>query len=242
MLMLKIENDKTIKNIMTFLFILTIISFFGAIKTWDFAAESQNNAVGFSSVSTTWFFWLWLPIPILSIILGYKYKKKGIKCKKNIVAGYIIGFLLLLYGSFWFIMPSYEADYSEINKYKDIIGVKLPSSGKLEKIKWDYNSDPDKTDYQTIHVFYNKDGIKKLEKGIKSNENWILSTEIKSQLNVLIPEAFIKGENIYFLIYNESLNEYNSLPKNSGNYKIYAMMYNTSLKLLEIDEFDYEYR
>ncbi len=240
--MLKLKYDKTIKNIMTFLFIFTIISLFGALKTWELVAESQNSAGGFSSVSTTWVFWLWLPTPILSIILGYKYKKKGIKCKKNIVAGYIVGILLLIYGSFWFIMPSYEADYSEINKYKDIIGVKLPSSGSLEKIKWDYNSDPDKTDYQTINVFYNKDDTASLEEGIKSNENWILSTEIKSQLNVLIPETFIKSDDTYFLIYNKTLDEYNSLPENSGNYEIYAMRYSASLKMLEIDEFKYLYK
>ena len=240
--MLNLKNDKSIKNIMTFLFILTIISFFGALATWGLVNESQNNVAGFSFVTTTWVLWLWLPIPVLSTILGYKYKKSGIKCKKNIVAGYIVGILLLIYGSFWLIMPNYEEDYSEINKYKNIIGVELPSSGRLERIKWDYNSDLDKTDYQTIYVFYNKDDIKKLEKGIKSNENWILSTEIKSQLNVLIPEAFIKGENIYFLIYNASLNEYNLVPTNSGDYEIYAMMYNSSLKLLEIDEFKYKYR
>ena len=41
-----------------------------------------------------WVFWLWLPLPILSIIIGHRSKNKNKKAKNNIISGYIIGILL----------------------------------------------------------------------------------------------------------------------------------------------------
>ena len=67
-----------------------------------------------------WVFWCWLPIPVLSIILGFKYKNAGFKCTKNIVGGFIIGFLMLIYGSFC-LMPTFEQDYNKMMHIKIIL-------------------------------------------------------------------------------------------------------------------------
>ena len=74
-----------------------------------------------------WVFWCWLPIPVLSIILGFKYKNAGFKCTKNIVGGFIIGFLMLIYGSFC-LMPTFEQDYNKIDAYKNYIDAPLPNN------------------------------------------------------------------------------------------------------------------
>lgn len=239
--MKKEKNKEIIKIVMNLLFILTIVSIFAALLTWSFVNENSDKTGIFSFVNTTWTFWLWLPIPVVSIILGYKYKKLGLKCKKNIVAGYIIAILLLIYGSFWFLTPNYSADYSEIYNYKNIIGITLPKKGKLEKIKWDYTSETDKTNYQSIYVYYDKDSASKLEKEIKNSENWISNFDIKSELKLLISKSFIIDKNTYFLIYNYTLKEYNMLPKEAGNYDFCVMKYVGSLKMLEIDSFNYNY-
>lgn len=238
----KERNKTSIKIFMILLFILTIVSIFAALITWGFVNENSDETGIFSFVNTTWIFWLWLPIPIVSIILGYKYKKIGVKCKMNIVAGYVISILLLIYGSFWFLIPSYSIDYSEIYNYKNIIGITLPKKGKLEKIKWDYVSDADKTNYQSIYVYYDKDSGSKLEKEIKKSENWISSFNIKSELKLLIFKSFTLDKDTYFLIYNYTLDEYNTLPKEPGNYEFCVMMYSSSLNLLQIDTFKYTYK
>lgn len=234
-------KEKIIKIFMLFLFILTILSFFAAFVLWGSMNGRPENAGGFFFTSTTYVYWLFLPIPILSIILGYRYKKLGIKCTKNIVAGYIISVLLILYGSFCLISFSDSKDYSEINSYKKIINAPLPSNGKLELFKWDYNSDDNKTNSKTLYVNYFNEDTEKLEESIKQNETWILSTQIDEKLRFLVP-GYVTGKNIYFSIYNKTLNEYNALPDNFGNYKIYTMMYDTSKKLLQIDEFNYYYK
>lgn len=234
-------KEQIIKNLMLFLFVITILSFFGSIILWGAMNERPENAGGFFFTSTTYVCWLFLPIPILSIILGYRYKKLGIKCTKNIVAGYIISVLLILYGSFCLISFSDSKDYSEINSYKKIINAPLPKKGKLELFKWDYNSDRNKTNSKTIYINYFNEDTEKLEENIKQNETWILSTQIDEKLRFLVP-YYETGENIYISIYNKTLNEYNTLPADFGNYKIYTMVYDISKKLFQIDEFNYYYK
>ena len=70
---------------MTFLFILTIGSLWGALWSYSLIDE-LNPQHAFNFLKNTWIFWCWLPIPIASIVLGFKYKNKGINCTKNIDA------------------------------------------------------------------------------------------------------------------------------------------------------------
>lgn len=95
----EIKNYKFKKILMIILFIITIASLWLAMGCMLLFHTTATN--GFAFVQNTWVFWLWLPVPVLSIILGFKFKKQGLKCKKNIIGGFIIAPLLLLYGSFW---------------------------------------------------------------------------------------------------------------------------------------------
>lgn len=227
------KNPNAIKNGMIILFIVTIASLWGAA----FSVILVNRLIpqyGFSFVKNMWVFWCWLPIPILSIALGFKYKKDGFNCVKNIVAGFIIGFLLLIYGSFC-LLPTFSVDYSKIDQYKDIIDAELPKSGNLE-IR-NIEGYDDKTEYTIIDVYYGKENLDKLENSIENSENWILSKKIKSELKIFIPSSFYSNDDVYYSIYNMTTREYNTLPDSSGDYEIYAMKYNKLDKHLEIHKF-----
>ena len=188
-----------------------------------------------------WVFWCWLPIPVLSIILGFKYKNAGFKCTKNIVGGFIIGFLMLIYGSFC-LMPTFEQDYNKIDAYKNYIDAPLPNNGELEIQNWGTYFDEDKTNYTIINVYYDKEDVNYLVNSIENSNNWILSKEIKSELKILIPSQLKSDFDAYYSIYNKTTNEYNTLPTIAGNYEIYAMKYDKSDKHLEIHKFDYNYK
>lgn len=86
-----------IQSALLFIFCLTIMSSFSAQNT-TLLLQDIVNANNLSIVSTMWAYWLWLPIPILSIILGVKYKKS-----ENIAVGIVVGIILLICGSFWLI-------------------------------------------------------------------------------------------------------------------------------------------
>lgn len=236
----KYHDPKFIKIFMIILFIITICSLWGAL--WSITLVNKINPQhGFNFTKNTWVFWCFLPIPILSIILGFKYNKSGLKCTKNIVGGFIIGFLLLIYGSFS-LFPTFEEEYSKINSYKSIIDASLPNNGELEIQEWGTYFDEDKTNYTIINAYYDKEDVTNLVNSIENNNNWILSKEIKSELKILIPSELRSDNDAYYSIYNKTTEQYNTLPETTGNYEIYAMKYDESDKHLEIHTFNYFYK
>ena len=230
-----IDNTLSISYFMTFLFILTIGSLWGALWLYS-VIDELNPQHGFNFLKNTWIFWCWLPIPITSIVLGYKYKNKGINCTKNIVGGFIIVFLLLIYGSFC-LMPTFSEDYSKINDYKNYIDANIPSSGELEIHYWGNYIDDDKKEYSIINVYYDKEDVSNLVSSIENSKNWILSTKIKSELKILLPSEFRAKEDLYYSVYNKTTNEYNVIPEESGIYEIYAMSYDKNKKELIIHKY-----
>lgn len=236
----KFNNPIFIKKFMIILFIITICSLWGAL--WSVSlVDKINPQYGFNFTKNMWVFWCWLPISILSIILGFKYKNCGFKCTKNIVAGFIIGFLLLVYGSFS-LFPTFSQGYNEIYTYSDIISAELPDNGKLEIQNLGTYFEEDKTNYKIINVYYNNEDVSNLVKSIENNDNWILSKKIKSNLKIFIPSQLKSDEDAYYSIYNKTTGEYNTLPNESGEYEIYVMKYDKSDKYLEIHTFKYYYK
>lgn len=236
----KYKNPNFIKSGMIILFIVTIASLWCALYSVGLVND-KLNPYGFNFTKTMWVFWCWLPIPILSIVLGFKYKNKGFKCTKNIVAGFIIGFLLLAYGAFCF-FPTFEQDYSNIDDYRSIIDAELPSNGVLEIMEDMTTIEQDKTEYTIINAYYDKEDVNDLTDSIENSNNWILGKEIKSELKILIPSIIYADEYSYYSVYNKTLNEYNTIPNNEGNYEIYAMKYDKEYKKLEIHKFKYSYK
>ncbi len=220
---------------MLILFVTTLVSLFGATYSF-FALKRFLLHHGFNFINNAWVFWCWLPIPILSIILGFKYKHAGFECKKNIIAGFIMAFLLLGY-SLFFMVPTPPIDYSEIEAYKNIIDAKLPDSGELEVVDMDFFADDDKTAYTVINVYYDNEDVSDLVSSIENNNHWILSETIPLDLQMLIPSALHSDKDAYFSIFNNTTKEYNTVPNETGNYEIFAMKYDKSEKHLEIHKF-----
>ncbi len=235
----KYDKPRLIQGGMLLLFILTIATIWISL----YSTTLINKIIpqhGFDFVKNMWILWCWLPIPILSIILGFKYKRAGFKCTKNIVAGIIVSFILLIYGAFC-LFPTFSEDYKQIDAYRNIIAANLPENGDLEIQDWGTYFDEDKTEYTIINAYYDNENVESLEKSIENNEKWILSEKIKSQLKIFIPSTLFSDKDAYYSIYNKTTNEYNTIPENSGDYEIYAMKYDKSNKCLEIHKFKYSY-
>lgn len=236
----KYHNPIFIKRFMIILFVITIASLWGALWSLELI-NIINPQRGFNFTKNTWVFWCWLPIPLTSIILGFKFRNVGFKCTKNIVVGFIFGFLLLIYGGFC-LFPTFSSDYKEINKYKIYIDAILPNNGELEIMNQNTDLDDDKSEYTIINAYYDKEDVYDLVNSIEHSDNWILSKEIKSALKILIPSQLGADDDAYYSIYNAVTNKYNTLPESPGNYEIYAMKYDKSDKQLEIHKFNYFYK
>lgn len=228
----KVYNPKFIEVFMLLLCLLTVGSIFGAIFS-SILINIKIPQYGLNILKNTWIFWCWLPIPILSIVLGIKYSKLGFKCTSNIIAGFIVGFILLPAGALC-LKPSTLRDYSELNEYKSIIDAQLPNNGVLEIIDSDSCSDKDKTNCTTINAYYDKEDVSELEKSIINNDHWIARKDMDENLKSLIPNEIKINIDSYVSFYNKTTNEYNTLPKESGEYEIYVMVYDKTYKILKI--------
>lgn len=80
------------------LFVASLMSILGALLLVN-AASTLNGLI----LENVWLFFTMTPIPIASIIFGFVARGKGYRCKKNIIAGFIMLALLCIYGSFAFI-------------------------------------------------------------------------------------------------------------------------------------------
>ena len=224
------------KRWLIILFVLTLCCLFFALITMNIVSD-LNPQPGVRFVRNAWVFWCWLPIPVASIILGFKYQKRGLHCKKNIIGGFIIAFLLLAYGSFSLGLPRAGQDYSRINPYRSIVDADLPENGDLAIIEWGTYFDDDKTDYVVIDVYYGEEDVGDLERSIASSDNWTPCDSFRSELKALMPSMLRSDHDAYFSVYNKTTGEYNALPSSTGIYEICAMKYDQSEKRLEIHRY-----
>ena len=239
----KYHNPKFIKGFMLVLFIMTLFSFFGVSYTFELV-DRINPHHGCYSFADLWIFLIWLVFPILSIILGYKYDKAGFKCTKNIVSGLIVGFILILFGLLSVLTePFHSENYNMINDFKSIINASIPSDGKIHTMNLSEYSFDGITNYSIISVYYDRQDVTEMTDSIESCDTWILSTELKSELKIMLPQMIkSSGDGIYYSIYNKTTNEYNTLPKESGVYEIYSMHFDKKAKQLSIHRYQYDYK
>ena len=93
-------KDK-LKTISLLLFVLSICTIWGAL-----IGVATLNGINQAMTENMWVFFVFLPIPIASIVFGFYLKKKGYKYKKNVIVGIIMATLLFIYGSFTFIFSN----------------------------------------------------------------------------------------------------------------------------------------
>lgn len=236
------EIHNRIEKILLVLFVLSILCCYCAVVSVNIVSKKE---VAILVITKMWIFWLWLPIPIASIVLGIKYKNRGIKCKKNIIAGCISSAFLVFFGAIFIISPTVTKKYQLINNYADIINVSLPKKGTLSQEHYDKLMDDDKKNITNTLVFYDgaSNQIKSFEEEIKKSEFWNKKANIASMLKAMIPLQIKNvNKNYYCLIYNDKTQEYNTLPHYSGTYHIYVIAYYPNSYTLEINDFDYEFK
>lgn len=233
----KINNYKIIINLMKLLFKISICSILLSLLLVAIL-NSINPLHGANVFRYFWVFICFIPFPLLLIILGYRYKRKGLNCNKNIIGGLIIFLILLLFGLTSF-SSEFNQDYKKIVEYRNIINADLPDNGEIEIRSWDNCIDDDKTNCSNTKVYYDNQNIDNLIISIKNNNNWILSKNIESDLKKLFPSDLKIDDESYILIYNETTEEYNTFPDKNGTYKFYIMKFDLLDKKLEISKFNY---
>ena len=151
-----------------------------------------------------WKFFIVVPVPLASIILGFIYLKKGYKCKKNIVAGIIMTGLLCIFGSFTSAFADQIShDMSYLEPISEKINLEIPTDGYIS-ITYDYLETADSLAMVKIN-----DENGNFASELENNNNWkedtffIPSNKIDSFL------LAITSEYDYFMVYNLTYDSYN---------------------------------
>lgn len=216
------------KKLLTIFFILSVISIFAS----TIVISLLGGLTVFNISKYSYIHFLFIPIPLISLILGIVYRKEVDTSIRNIIMGIIIILLLTLMG---FNSTEYKfEDYSKFLEYKDELNIELPDKGDLMIFGND--------NMKYLYTKFNKEDNEKLYNEIKSSGDFMDSEDLKSSLTIFINPIFTSNnKNNYFMIYNKTTNEYNKLPSESGEYLIYSVIYSYEDRTLELDIYTYKY-
>ena len=175
----------------------------------------------------SWVMLLFIPIGILSIVIGFKLKNSTQKYKKNFIVSFICLPLLIIFGSYRFIFNSVVSyDVNEVSIIEEKINFEIPDDIKVATIKLDlYN-----ISYLKIINSESKDMF---EQEVRNNQLW--QKELKSEIKSLLPLDIQYESEIfeYFVFFNITSNEYN-IPPLSGQYECIFIAYDCDLQRLII--------
>lgn len=231
---IELDNKKTLS--LKVLFIFTILVFFMSVETVNIVC--RNIPSSFTS-EKMYIFLLWLPIPLLSIILGFIYKKKS-----NVVAGIIVSLFLFMFGIFNIVMPLNKIEYNKMKLYEELLNVEFPKNGKFIQNKYDKYTDKDMKNFIITEAYFeDEDDQNSLNLNISKGNKWIkLNGDVIEKFQNMIPEHmhYEISENNYIIIYNKNTKEYNTLIENFENNEMIVALYYKDKNYIEINEFKFE--
>lgn len=203
----KNNHNGKMKHVLLSLFILSIVSLFlSLIIIAILVANSPLPDFPLSMSEYMWIFYLFLPISIISIILGIIYLKKGYRCKKNIIGGIIITLLLSIYGSFYFVFGAkISHDYNYLKDLEILTNIDFPDKGYISIEYYDqgiYDS------FAMVKVY--QDEKIKFEESIKDNDNWKTNTSFIPSNVIDIYTLTLTKNYDYFIVYNIDNKNYNT--------------------------------
>jgi len=216
-------NKKALGNI---LFWITLVSPCLSFSIACMIGEADIFGV-VGIIRYSWVMLLFIPIGVLSILIGFELKNSKEKYKKNFIISFISLPLLVIFGSYRFIFNNVISyDISEISIIEDEIHFDIPDDIKVATNKMSlYN-----ISYVKIISRESKDVF---EHEIESNQLW--QEDLAPELKGFLPLDIQYESDIfdYFLFFNITSNEYN-IPPLSGQYECIFIAYDCDLQRLII--------
>lgn len=217
------------------LFVASLLSIFGALVL--VAVVSGENHLFLDE--NMWLFFLFTPIPIASVVLGFVLKAKNYKYKKNIIAGIIMVIFLCAYGSFSFIFADvYDHSDEPIVRAERTVGIDIPDHKKISTQDWTKGTQSVSRGYiySTSDIYFDDAAVEEFEKQLADDERWLPA--VSSDMIGITSPIYDNSFHDYILIYNVDTSEYNTLPSNSGNFRFINVLYRLEENQMEIVEYD----
>ena len=175
----------------------------------------------------SWVMLLFIPIGILSIVIGFKLKNSTQKYKKNFIVSFICLPLLIIFGSYRFIFNSIVSyDVNEVSIIEEKINFEIPRDIKVATNKLDLY------DISYLKIL-NSESKDMFEQEVENNQLW--QKELQPEIKSLLPLNIQYESEIfeYFVFFNITSNEYNIPPLRGQNECIF-IAYDCDLQRLII--------
>ena len=232
----KLPDNKNIKKINTaanVFFVLSLIIIFASILLNNWDTEMNLKA---------WMFFLPLPVPIISIVIGIIQKKKGVKYKKSIIAGILSVIFLLLFSSFYSWLS--DDSHDPVGYLTDVIGIDMPEEEISKSVlSYNYENQPTETGFVFWHtsVEFEELSADKFEQNMIYDSRWL--TVVPEELNeALLPidydESHKEADKI--ILYNEFTGEFNTPIESNKFHNFIAVFYFADENRAEIFEYEYD--
>ena len=189
-----------------------------------------------------WVFFLFLPIPISSIIFGFYLKGKGYKYKLNVIAGLIMVVFLCIYGSFTFMFAdTYSHSDEPILNAEKILNIDIPIHSQINTQDWTKGTQSISRGYiySTSDIYFDDAAVEKFEKNLPNDTKWI--SDIPNAMIGITSYFCELTESDYYIIYNVTTGECNKLPSQSGTYRFINLLYDAEKNTMKLVEYQIEY-
>ena len=219
------------------LFVLSIATLWGAL-----IGVAILSGINQAMTENMWVFFLFLPVPIASIVFGFYLKEKGYKYKKNVIVGVIMAVLLCIYGSFTFIFSGFFSHNDEpIINAEQMLSIDIPEHSHINTQDWTKGtqSTPRGYIYSTSDIYFDDAAVEEFEKNLSSDTKWI-STIPNDMVGITSYFCDIQTGD-YYIIYNRDTGEFNQLPSESGTYVFINVIYNAESNTMKLVEYQIEY-
>ena len=230
-------SKDALKVISILLLVLSVCTMAGALLS--VAVLTESNQV---MTENMWLFFLFLPVPIASVVFGLCLKKKGYKYKKNVIVGVVMAVFLCIYGSFSFIFSGFYSHSDEpILKVEQLLGIDIPAHTRINTQDWTggTQSVPRGYIYSTSDIYFDGDVAEEFEKRLSGDTKWI-STIPNDMIGITSYFCDVQASD-YYLIYNKDTKEFNKMPDESGTYVFINILYNAERNTMKLVEYQIEY-
>ena len=232
----KLPQDKN-RMISIILFIASFLSLFAAL--FSVGITSNFNKM---FVENMWLFFLWTPIPIASVVFGYKLKARGYKYQKNVITGFIMAALLCIYGSFSFIFAD-TFDHSDIyiTKAEQMLKIDIPEHTRINTQDYTKTTQvfPRGYIYTVSDIYFSESAVEDFENEIKHDNRWL--TSVPNNLFGITSPLCDYSKYDYVLIYNIDTEEFNVLPSDNGTYRFINIIYKSNANEMKIIDHSIDY-
>ena len=172
-----VDNSKQIKKIKKWKLItslLTIASIFMGLMVVSLVHTLGHYAnVNEAFVENLYILYFFIPFPLLSILVGMKVKKIGIRGKGCVILGVIFTFILGIYGSFALLFnASISHNKNHLLEYSNQTGIEIPYDGYFTYVDMSMGSRTEETTLYAVMTLTNETEIMEFESALSNNPIW----------------------------------------------------------------------